>query len=281
MPMDFELTISGLCVIILDSQEEKPEHPAGVEVLCVGACAHQPRLSYLPSEVSPAEKLEEELKPALMVDPMGVRSASLDISEKALMLEFKNQNPEDGFFLKWGQQGSNAPLDESLMDWVPTSEDLGFEKLNVGTTGMIPGGARARLSLPPGKLMSRNVVRNPVSNSYFVWKFPQGKVGDHALANEVVYRAEGVEDLRITQSDGQVLLEANKSKGTLYMSISNDLSVVPPDYNDGSEALDHLSHLQGLASSSKVFVAPTVVSPQRTGHPICNQVLYLNGVSGS
>lgn len=276
--MDFELTISGLCLIVLNSQDDRPKNPDKIEVLCVGASEHRPRMSYLPAEVHPIS-----VEPSLVVDPLGVQSASLDIAGKSLALDF-GTNPTEGFSLKWAEQNGNgnAPLDESLMDWVPTAAELGFDELNVGDPGTIPPGVLARLSLPPGKLMSRKVVRNPVSGSYFVWEFPAKPGLERALANEVVYRAEEVEDLNLTASDGTVLLEADKSSGTLYMSISNDLNLVHSNFRLGVDTLDHLSDLQNLAASPNTFGPPRIARvTQRTGHPICNQVLYLNRASVS
>jgi hypothetical protein len=270
MPMNFELTISGMCVIALksDSDEERPAHPDEVDVLCVGACEHRPRLSYLPHEVNP-----QAVEPDLVIDPWGVRSASVDLTQQALKLDFKN-NPETYFSLTWGEEGTATPLDESAMNWVPTADDLGFKKLELGQAGQIPGGVNARLSLPYGKLFCRNVVRDPVSSAYLVWDFPAKGI-KRALANEVVYRAQGVTDLTLTSHDGTELLSADKSEGTLYMSISNDLGKVPKDYRGGIEALDHLSHLQSMAPDGVAFDPPKVDSPKRTGHPICNQVLYM------
>jgi hypothetical protein len=43
--MDIEMIITGLCVLVFKSKEKRPTQPEGVEVLCVHAHGHRPRLS--------------------------------------------------------------------------------------------------------------------------------------------------------------------------------------------------------------------------------------------
>jgi hypothetical protein len=270
MAFDFELTISGLCVIVLKSQEDRPEKPQAVDILCAAAHHHRSLLSYLPGDV-----LAVNVEPALNVDPTGGRIASLDLSDKVVDLHFQS-NPHTDFSLKWSTIASTNPPEEGWMDWVPSLSDIGFQGLQPLLPGELPTGAGARLSLPPGELASRNVVHNQGRPDYALWKFPAAGNKKQAVANEVVYKAFQVEDLTLDWGEADTHLRVSGSGGIVRMAISNDMAFVPQDYSDDSGALEHLSHLGGLTSLIDTFMAPSVSSSQRTGHPICNQVLFID-----
>ncbi len=271
MPMDFELTISGLCVIVMRSPEDRPTRPDVVDVLCVSE-GHRPRLCYLPEELVTDEAVAE-----LVVDPAGRRIAFLDITNQALTLSF-GTTPHSDFSVTWGAPDAEAPqtrAEDAWMNWVPLVQDLGFNKgLRLGQPGELVEGAGAVLSLPKGRLSGREVVRERNSDIPFLWKFPAAGGKKRAIANQVVFRADGVADA-IFSLNGNTYLTSSKAGGILQVAISADLPSVLPDYPEGSDKLDHLGHIAALAASRSVFQAPELVPPQRTGHPICNQALFI------
>lgn len=290
MPMDFELTISGLCLIVVKAQKDRRENPDAVEVLCVGAHhdhehehhhapppQHRPRLSYLP------EFAIATVEPDLFVDPAGVRIASLDLGGKDVVLETAGSSHTE-FSLKWGPTETAEPPEEGWMNWVPMLEDLGFAPFDLGDGTGLPHGTATRFVLPKGELASRNVIRDVDSNRFIQWEFPAierstGSRTARALANEVVYTARRISSVSI--SWGKDSVTSSISEGTLRMTLSNDLATVSREYSRGIRALEHLKHLQGLDGRTSGFIAPRIAEEvQRTGHPICNQVLYLKTVTG-
>jgi len=269
MPFNFELTISGLCVIVLKSQDDKPTTPTAVEILCVAAYGHRPRLNYPPLWVYPTGRVE----PELCVDPTGQRIASLDIRNTTLHLDFGN-NPATEFTLDWGNTGATTPPAEEWMHWVPSVQDLGLTGIRLSDPHMhdqLVRGVSARLSLPPGTIFARNIVLD-IDDEYAVWNFPAVGI-ERALANEIVYRAEGVEHLQITWEDRKLEYERYAD---LKMCLSNDMEYVPSAYSDEYTELHHLSHLEVLADPLLNVQVPTLVQFQHTGHPICNQVFFVD-----
>lgn len=282
--MNFELTISGLCVIVLRSPDERPTQPTAVDVLCVGGAhhdhhdhssrpLHQPRLSYLPGQVQTEHATAE-----LVVGPDGERIAFLDLTDQALALGFR-ETPYTEFSVTWGPADREAPSsrdEDTWMNWVPAVQDLGFEGLRLGQPGELVSGAGAVISLPKGELAARNVVRKPGTEEPFLWKFSgNGEAKKRAVANEVVFTAWNVDDVYFLRN-GKKYLESSMAAGaTLRMAVSNDLASVTPDYNDGIDALKHLDHIGALAASRPAFQQPKLFDSGRTGHPICNQALYV------
>jgi hypothetical protein len=283
--MNFELTISGLNIVVVKSQEEYPEHPDSVEIICPKAMMHRPMLSYLPGQFQSA------ITPALVVDPGGNRIASEDARKNYYELSFAT-NPPKEFALKWGPSPDyNEPWEEDCMNWLPSLDDLGFKPFAPGPAGTLPHGATSRFSLPPGELICREMTRDRGTNEVLLWHFPSASNGDgliRALANLVVYRVMNVDNLNIKRN-GKTVLTSNqatlKQGETLRMCLSNDMKDVPLDYNSPQQALDHLQHLDAIAKLKGKFKPPTVVprdgKPKHTGHPICNQVIFIdNGQAG-
>lgn len=264
MPFNFELTISGLCVIVLKSKIDRPPTPSAVDILCVAAYGHRPRLSYFPEYVD----LEWDSEPELRLDPKGTRIASLDVSNLDLKLALKN-NPATAFDLNWGDKAKNQPptsAEESWMQWVPSVPDLDLAAIRIA--GMSYG-IGARLSLPFGKIYARNVVKDE-ANNYALWEFPSV---NRALANEVVYSAPNVDSLTITWDTHQLTYARNKD---LLMCLSNDMDTVPSDYSAGTTELHHMAHLQNLAEPPKSVKVPKLHTAKKTGRPICNQVYFVD-----
>lgn len=295
MGMTFELHISGLCAIVLKSPpgNDRPEHPLAIDVVCPQAHGHVARLSYLPTEVV----ADKDIAPDLFVDPRGVQIASLPLSEMALDLSFAENSNQ--FELEWGPAESKVPAkgsedEQRRMQWVPRLRYLGFDEFSLAGVNGLPAGAAARLKLPKGKLISRNIVRDR-DGEIVQWEFPATTNGTgeplvRALANEVVFLASDVNGMEL-KSGGKVILSAFQDGGTLSMTLSNDMAKVPPDFMDGSVALGHLVHFGDLVpaaaapgpaapdgpATKKGFQAPKVHNPtQHTGHPICNGVMVID-----
>lgn len=287
--MDFELNISGLCVLVLRGNgNPRPTTPSSVDVLCVGPHQghhhghdhmgqpmHSPRLSYLPGDLLAADGVVADL----VIDQTGRRIASLDLTGKVLGLDLGG-NPHAEISVSWGPVNSILPAnatEEAWLNWVPSIQDLGFTSgLQLGGPGAPVAGAGAVLSLPNGILSARNIVRMVQPPDIIEWQFPAAGGIRRAIANDVVFRANGVEDV-VVLVDGSEALTSSSSGGLLQMSISNDLAVVGPDFPQGSMSLDHLSDIAALplAPGRPQFSAPRVPSAQRTGHPICNQALFI------
>lgn len=270
MAMNFELTISGLCVVVLKSQIPRPPKPTAVDILCVGAYYHRPLLTYHPEYF----KLVKRLEPELCVDVIGTRVASIDVGDRALTLKF-DTNPHSEFDLNWGDKNKKAPptkADEKWMQWIPSVEDLGLKGVRIGKPNQIVHGVSARLSLPPGILYARNVVKDRNGVDYALWDFA-GSGDQRALANEIVYRAEGVKHPQITWDDQK--LEASRD-ADVQMCLSNDMQAVPSTYTQGVTELHHLVHMEHVADPLVNVKIPKIKAQQRTGRPICNQIYFLD-----
>jgi hypothetical protein len=264
--MDFELTISGLCAVIFKSKDDQPQHPTAVEVLCVDAPGHQPRLSYWP------EQVVTEAEPDLLIDPQGRKVASLDVRNQVINLTF-SKDYKATFSVAWGPLATQLPPDagaEAWMNWVPAVGDLGIDALRVGgAPGNLPQGASARLILPPGEILARNVVRDP-NGAYLLWKFKDFK---RALADNVVYRARNVGQVSFAWNQGSIFAERG---GTLSAALSTDMQMVPKDFLIGLNELDHLQFVAELSPSPAVVHFPVLDLGERTGHTICDQVLFVD-----
>jgi hypothetical protein len=276
--MDFELTISGLCVVSLKSEEPFPTSPDAVDVVCPKDGMHRARLCYDPTLFQVGDLGSD---PDLVIDPNGSRFANLDLEGRVLELTL-SENPATEFSLSWGPSDAEAPPEEQWMNWTPSLGTLGFETFVVPPSREMPAGARTRLILPKGELQCRSVVRDPDTNKFVLWSFPATRTEllpdgiERALANEIVFRARG-RTLRILNEQGESILSATEPKATLKMCISNDVSKVPPDFGTDQEALSHLEHLESLAPKRVDFEAPTPSGNQRTGRTICNQVINIRG----
>jgi hypothetical protein len=302
MPFNFELTISGLCVIVLKADKDRPPTPTAVDIVCVAAYGHRPRLSYPPEFVS----AHGEVEPELCVDSTGQRIAFLDIRDRILSLQTPPSAAE--FTLEWGDPTKKTPpydVDEHWMQWIPSIADLGLtgirlkeddahehlhhihrrsrhprkvsrntsQKYSRGVQDepLLVRGMSSRISLPPGRLFSRSVLKDE-DDEYLVWKFP-GYGAQRALANEIVYRAEGLEQLMLSWDDKHLQY---KRESDLCFCISNDMETVPSFYSDGDTELHHMAFLENLADPLMPVQIPKVVDTRRTGRPICNQVYFVD-----
>lgn len=267
--MNFELTITGLCVTVLKANVTKPERPTSIDIIIPKAHHHAARLTYLPGVV-PHEKY---VHPKLVINELGGRIASLDINQ-ALELSFTD-NPNSKFSAHWGSGGEtpSAPWQETWLDWHPRLEELGFEPFVVGPAGTLPDGALARLTLPPGRLAARNIIKKPYENQCLRWKFPAVNV-TKALANELVYTMYGSNEMAIKDRTGNVLLSCSE-QGTrpVRMCITHDMEYVPYQYGDSSAVLEHLKHIESVAGGT--FQKPQEVDNEHTGHPICMSVIFV------
>jgi hypothetical protein len=273
--MNFELTISGLCATVLKSKESKPKHPEAIDIILPKACHHVGRLSYLPTEVTPPDK-KYGIEPELVVDAVGGRIASFNMDDQALQFSFQT-NPHARFDVNWGEdtETPSTPWEEMQLNWLPKLHDLGFGGFTVGAPGTLPHGARARITLPYGALSTREMIRKPVTNQCLRWDFPATGLR-RSLANEVVFTADRVDSLSIKDQRGTEILRSTLGQTrTLRMCISNDMENVPRDYNNPEPRLDHLRHLDVLATSGS-FQEPKVVNNERTGHPICMGVVFID-----
>jgi hypothetical protein len=273
MSMNLDLTISGLCVIVFKSQEERPVHPEAVEVICIGDHhgIHRPRLSYRPEDAVTSAELE----PSLSIDPQGRRFASLDVTGQVITLDV-GRNSRSQFSVKWSPTASTVPSNEDAwMNWVPSVQDLGVQRIRLGAAGELPHGVAARLILPPGDIEARNVIRNPENRDEFLqWNFPAVPGLTRALANEIVFHGVGIEVVDFRWNDGSRLFA--EGSGTLEMGLSNDLLIVNPEFRTTSPILEHLLHLDHLADPPGNIRVPELLALQQTGRPICNQLYYID-----
>ncbi|HTG33183.1 MAG TPA: hypothetical protein VLB76_09650 [Thermoanaerobaculia bacterium] len=303
MPFNLELTISGLCVIVLKSPNDRPPTPTAVDIVCIAAYGHRSRLSYPPEFVS----ADGEVEPELCVDSTGQRIAVLDIRDRVLSLQARPNAAE--FSLEWGDTTKKTPpydVDERWMQWIPSIADLGLtgirlkeddahehlhhihgkrrhsrkasrntaQKYSQGVQDdniLLARGMSSRMSLPPGRLFARNILKDE-DDEYFVWGFP-GSGAQRALANEIVYRAEGLEQLLVSWDDKQLSYDRESD---LYLCVSNDMEIVPSSYSDGDTELHHMAFLENLADPLMPVQIPKVVDTRRTGRPICNQVYFVD-----
>lgn len=279
--MNFELTISGLCLTVLKSKEMPPRHPDDVEILIPYACHHVCRLSYLPLEVFPPDKYHD-VKAELIDDPRSERVASWRLDHCTIALSFNvehDDEPQRQFNVHWGykaKQTPTAPWEETWLDWLPTLEDLGFRGLNTASDGSLPEGALARIKLPPGSIATRQMLRKPKTNDLLRWDFPATRIRK-ALANDLVYSIADVKDLTITTEDGTKSLITSVGKTqTVRMCLSNDMELVPENYRRDIGELEHLKHFGALAAEGE-FVPPEIVpDPQRTGQPTCMGIVFID-----
>lgn len=273
--MNLELTISGLCVMVMKTTgQAKPKHPTDIDIIIPQACHHASRLSYLPTTT----KHSRDVKPNLLIDQTAGKVASLDINQLALEMSFKT-NPHTEFDVHWGSGGEmpSSPWEEGWLDWLPRLEELGFDPFAVGPVGTLPKGASARLTLPFGKLAARQIIKKPDTNRYLRWDFPASSVRK-ALANEIVLTVNGADDMRILNSDGATLLRSTLGGiRPLRMCITNDLELVPYNYGSSPADLEHLEHIGSIAGGT--FQKPKEVNDDRTGRPICMSVVLVNDVS--
>jgi len=267
--MNFELTISGLCVIAMQVEEKEgiPEAPQAVDIICPRVPSHCARFSYLPGDVVP------QLEVSMVVDNTGRRIASLDLTDEILQIAF-DPPPGISFFVHVGDPDLKVPPPSEVMNFVPTLEELGFNDFTMPPDGELPQGAGARVSLPPGEIFADDIVNDADTGMPLLWKFPKKEGLTRALANHVVYRALNVGDLTITKRDGKTVFQAS-SNGTVRMSLSNDDCNMPLDYNDPVDALRDLKYLEVLAESDGPFEPPEIDDGEHTGRPICNQVIFV------
>lgn len=272
---DFELTISGLWVLVISSSEARPTAPDAVDIIIPAVTMpmhrHFARLSYDFNQFD-VPVIDQNL----IIDSTGSRFTSLTLDDAILNFEFQN-NPYDAFALQWGPEDAVTPPFEGWMNWIPTLEDIGFEPLELTGSGK-PEGASVRITLPKGELACRNLPRDKKTSSYLVWDFPatESKTGEmvsKSVANELVYRAVNVGPLTISDDSGNAVLKATQAKGTVKMCISNDLAKLTRNTPRETTALTHLSHLDVLGIGGE-FQAPVLSGDQRTGlGPICNGVI--------
>jgi hypothetical protein len=283
--MNFELTISGLNIIAVNSNEAKPTKPNAIDVIAPYSEMHRPRLAFLPNQFIPDDP-DTFIMPELVADVSGARIASEDAAKGgagAGFYEIRYVSSSGGkeFAMHWGPPKYDQPWSEEWMDWIPSLDDLGFKPLVMGGSGTLPDGAVTRLTLPPGELICREMTRDADTDAILVWTFPSASAGplNRALANLVAYRVNDIDSLEVWR-DGKRVLYANVSSvETVQMNFSNDMAMVMADYNDPQTTLDHLQDLHSVAEYRVPWVAPSVVqdTPQQTGHPICNQSICVYG----
>jgi hypothetical protein len=272
--MIFELTISGLCLVVFTSDEKMPIHPEAVDVVCPKDDMHRARLCYSPNLIR-----ARSAEPEMTVDTMGRRIASLDLADTFLELAF-SENPHENFTVGWGPEETEEPPATEWLNWAPSLWDLGFEGLAMGGPGELPDGANTRLTLPKGELFCRNIARHPVTNELFLWKFPAAGDKQRVVANEIVFRASGVIEVLFKNRDEEIILSGNppNEDEVIRVSFCNDLSVVAQSYYDSVDSLKHLSHLAALAPvKTPPFHPPTLGGGQRTDSPICNITHHVDG----
>jgi len=277
-PMNLDLTISGLCVIVFKSKTPRPPNPDAVEVLCVGDPhgIHRPRLSFRPEEMI----VSKGLNPDLLIDPQGRRFASVDIGGKVVTLNV-GTNSRTQFTVQWSSSTPGAeptiPAEEAWMNWVPSIQDVGLKGVQSRPAGGLPSGANARLLLPFGDINARNVIPAPPNpaTKYLPWRFHPGKPNEfvRALANEVVFHGVDVEFVEFGWGGNTLFKQLPGFR--IEVGISNDLAQVAPDYPGPHTTLDHLTHLEGLADPPGTVEVPELKPLQQTGRPICNQVFVV------
>src|SRR5687767_3330315 len=123
--MDFELTITGLCLVALRRKEEdsdQPAEPLGIEIFCPQATNHRTVLIYEP------EGVKSEFEPEMVVDETGKRLASLDLSNQVWTVSFNNGPGK--FRASWGTPSGRVPTsscEEEWLNWVPRLADIGLD----------------------------------------------------------------------------------------------------------------------------------------------------------
>ena len=272
--MIFELTISGLCAVVLKSDQERPVHPEAVDVVCPEDGMHRPRLAFSPDQFRATKEAD------LTVDAMGNRIASIDLSGVSLGLAVLPVEPPN-FTLGWAPQAPPPhPPASQWMNWVPTLTELGFKGITLEPDGRVPPRASTRLTLCPGELFCRDVVKGK-DGKYMIWKFPVTQT-KRAVANQIVYRASGIGQVVVTLKNdhgtSKVTSIVQAEDEVLRMSFCNDLAQVKSTYYQSVEALNHLKHLDALTDLiNPPFQPPSLVpnSDVRTESPICNQTIHV------
>lgn len=269
--MDFELTISGLCLVAMKTpkaEDPEPSAPLAVDVYCPVANHPHPHRTVLTYD---PEHAKADFEPEMVVDDQGKRFASVDLGGSVWSLSF-----EDGpkqFNATWGKPSKHFPKpgEEPFLNWVPKLGDLKLRNFQPAATGLLPTGARTRLVLPPGKLEAADIVTKKGGTEYAMWKFSGNKNIVRALANHVRYSATGITSMRLVTPGRQVF----SSRTAFRMALSNDLAVVATNYLDPVEKLEHLEHLKGMAGIQGTFAVPTPGpgEVQQTIKPICNSVI--------
>lgn len=286
MAFDLEVTLSGVCVIVLTATSDRPSRPTAVDVLAPaggGDCGcdvpHRPRLSFWPADALP---WIGPLEPRLHVDPRGEKHAEIDLVNRVARLDCGTGN--QSYRVDWADDPAEpAPvgsLDEGLFDWIPSVQSLGVMGSRVPQgDDDLPAGALSRWILPPGRLQARDVVRAEQTGDPLVWTFPA--VNEHrALANEAVARFASVSFVAVT------VLENGAEVGRLFLSgalgstvrldFSNDLEVLPrPDVIRQEEDTEHLKLIQSLAIGGQVQVPTTDLSILRSGSGICDPTRFV------
>lgn len=270
--MNFELVISGLCVIAMKASktDEIPKHPDAVDIIFPNVPMHCPRLSYLPGA-----PIVAQVEPDMAIDNMGRRVASLNIAGAIPQISFSS-NPSNVFSVRCvPEPGPKEPPPGDLINFVPRLHELCFDGFTMPADGKLPSGASARITLPKGEIFADDIVNDPNTGNPVLWDFKCTPPFTRALANHVVYRAMNVGDLKITWRDGQTVLDASDNH-TVSMSVSNDDCLVPRKYNDPVEVLKDLTNLSVLGlKPNPTFCPPVKHASQRTGRPICNQVIVV------
>jgi hypothetical protein len=269
--MDIDLVISGLCVLVFKSQEgPRPKKPQGIEVLCVHGKGHRPRLSYPPEEA-----VDNSLMADLIIAPDGTKIASLSLAGKVGTLRFGNDHRP--YSLKWGEEVPRPDpktCTEDCMNWVPSTSEIGVDKIHLGKTNRdLPKGASSRLILPPGEIRVRKVVKDP-DGSALLWKFPAKPGLERAIANDVKFSAKDIDKATFDWGRGRIL--EFQTSGTLKVSIGTDMVKVHSDFGEAVQALTHLKFIKELAIGTPKIQVPVLDNPASTGHPICDQLHYVD-----
>lgn len=300
---DLELTISGLCVIVMKSEEGgKPRRPIEVDVLAPGvsqpaegdhahhgngkAMVHKPRLSFWPL----GAQWDDEVPVYLQVHPRGHKQAVLDLADHVVAIECGLADRVCR--VEWTDERTPTPRGKSserYFDWVPSVQDIGIAEIHTpDDASLLPPGASARLILPAGELYARRMVRDERGEP-LVWGFDA--TGDQkVIANEVVFRTTAIEGVRLSLLDkqgnsrGDVDLETDPGD-TLYLDFSNDVEKLPSDYNvNPQETLEHVQYLASMATGSprirppRASGRPHLTGRARTAWPICHQTFYVRHV---
>ena len=267
--MNFELTISGLCLVALKSpkvDDLEPTKPLGIEVYCPQAANHRTVLTYDP------EHAVANFEPELVVDENGKRFASVDLGGQVWSVSFKD-GPAD-YTADWGKPTDEIPKpgEEAWLNWVPKLGDINLKDFEPAAAGQLPKHTATRLVLARGHLQAADIVKKKGKSEYAKWAFPAIGV-KRALANQLFYVAKGIKDLEIKTTVGRRIYS---ERTTVRMALSNDLTVVPENYNDPHDKLHHLGHLKGMDGIAGDFKVPEAYEVKQTAKPICNSVLVVH-----
>jgi hypothetical protein len=286
MPFHFELTITGLVVLAVNSSSgPRPGTADGVDVISPNAHMHRSRLNYKPME------FRSTVAADLTLDNNAELIASLDLRSRALNFEV-GPNPNEKFRMTWGCEDARQPAnpeEEALMNWIPSLADLGFNGFRIPPAGFLPAGATSRVTLPPGDLFCRDVAKRK-KDDYLLFEFPAtadencGRPATvRAMANEVVYRISGLEVVVVRDHHGDTLLSSSgpREGDTLKMCISNDMEMVAPASHHATTAIESLPHLRHIGEVARLrvdrFEPPRILpTGEHTGiDPICDGALFV------